>query len=670
MVCLFQTLIFVFVYVLVFCNADTSRPRNRFSAGRNLNKLSGPASPVQIQIAMSQDNVDLAIASLLKISDPTSKEYGQHWSAQKVATAFAPSKQGLKTVTDWLSNEGILPARLSPSHARGHFLIRSTLGEAERIFNITCSHNSRQTNKVKCTDYTIPKSVSHLVDYITISSLSTSRPVRKINKDKRRAALGVNSRNRMQDKIELSDNASVNCSLYTVPSCLREFYNIPPNANITVNTSNTFGIYEIAWMTWLPEDLDMFFGLFQPDLVGRRPVVDPIDGGYLQTNYNSTPFNLEADLDFQYALALTSPMPVLDVQVGDEFVSGDVNNMLAAFDKLVSPAIKEQEKCTNKIFRYYCGSLNSSFDPQYPDPKPGGYNHTDCGNVTPPKVLSISYTDPEDSFPTAYLERQCIEFLKLGLMGVTVVVSSGDYGTASGYSPGTCINRKTGVSNATTGEFSPQWPASCPWITSVGGTQRSTQPANANDSIAGTIDKKRNSQMATKETVFSAILPGVHSTSGGGFSNVFPAPSYQQKAISTYFDQRHEGVHLASLEKNGFFNATRIGRGFPDVSTLASTYLVYIEGVLETVYGTSASAPVFAAIIALINNERLNAGKPTVGFVNPVLYTHPEALNDITTGANLGCGADPAFRAAEGWDAVTGLGSPDFARLKDVFMNI
>ncbi|PON22920.1 aorsin precursor [Trichoderma gamsii] len=601
---------------------------------------------------MSQDNVDLAIASLLKISDPTSKEYGQHWSAQKVATAFAPSKQSLKTVMDWLSNEGILPARLSPSHARGHFLIRSTLGEAERIFNVTCSYNSRQTDMIKCTDYTIPKSLSHLVDYITISSLNASRPVRTTNNEKRRAALGTNSRNRMQDKIELSNNASVNCSLYTAPSCLREFYNIPPSTNISVNTSNTFGIYEIAWMTWLPEDLDKFFGLFQPDLVGQRPVVDPIDGGYLQTNYNSTPFNLEADLDFQYALALTSPMPVLDVQVGDEFVSGDVNNMLAAFDK------------------YYCGSLNSSLDPQYPDTKPGGYNHTDCGNVTPPKVLSISYTNPEDSFPAAYLERQCIEFLKLGLMGVTVVVSSGDYGTASGYSPGTCIDRKTGVSNATTGDFSPQWPASCPWITSVGGTQRVTLSASANDSITGTTDMKRNSRLATAETAFSAVLPGVHSTSGGGFSNVFPAPSYQQKAISTYFDQRHEGAHLTSLQKNGFFNATRIGRGFPDVSTLASTYLVYIEGVLETVYGTSASAPVFASIIALINNERLNAGKPTVGFVNPVLYAHPEALNDITTGANLGCGADPAFRATEGWDAVTGLGSPDFARLKNVFMNI
>ncbi|UKZ89671.1 uncharacterized protein TrAFT101_004713 [Trichoderma asperellum] len=405
-------------------------------------------------------------------------------------------------------------------------------------------------------------------------------------------------------------------------------------------------------MTWLPEDLDKFFGLFRPDLVGQRPVVDSIDGGYLQTSYNLTPFNLEADLDFQYAMALTSPATVLDIQVGDEFVSGDINNMLAAFD------------------RYYCGSLDSSLDPQYPDPQPGGYNKTDCGNVTPPKVLSISYTDPEDKFPIAYLKRQCIEFLKLGLMGVTVVASSGDYGPASGYSPGTCINNTTGVSNATTGEFSPQWPAACPWITSVGGTQRLTQSTGGNGSVTGTTNVIRNTQTADEETAFNVVLPGVQSTSGGGFSNVFPVPAYQHKAISTYFDRRHEGAHLASLQENGFLNLTRAGRGFPDVSALASTYLVYVEGVLETVYGTSASAPVFASIITLINNERLNAGKAPVGFINPVLYAHPDALNDIKTGVSLGCGANPAFRATEGWDAVTGLGSPDFARLKDVFMNI
>jgi tripeptidyl-peptidase-1 len=338
MFCYFQILLLCLVCAFASCNADTTYRKNGFVAGRNMRGSLGPTFPVHVQIAIAQNNADLAAESLLKISDPTSPEYGQHWSAQKVATAFAPSKQSLKIVTDWLSSVDIPPARLSPSHARGHFLIRSTLAEVERIFNVTCSCGSSQTSNLKCTDYTIPKSVSHLIDYITISSPSMSRTVSNNAKTKRGPTLGTKSGNRAQDKIELSNNAAVNCSKYTVPSCLTELYNIPTSTNTTVHASNTFGIYEIAWMTWLPEDLDEFFGLFQPSLVGQRPVIDPIDGGYLQTSYNFTPFNLEADLDFQYAMALTYPTPVLDIQVGDEFVSGDVNNMLAAFDKSVSPS--------------------------------------------------------------------------------------------------------------------------------------------------------------------------------------------------------------------------------------------------------------------------------------------------------------------------------------------
>jgi len=80
--------------------------------------------------------------------------------------------------------------------------------------------------------------------------------------------------------------------------------------------------------------------------------------------------------------------------------------------------------------------------------------------------------------------------------------------------------------------------------------------------------------------------------------------------------------------------------------------------------------PVFASIISMINNERLAIGKRPVGFINPVLYQYPDILNDITTGANEGCGVDPAFRAAWGWDPVIGLGSPDYERMRTQFLSL
>lgn len=83
--------------------------------------------------------------------------------------------------------------------------------------------------------------------------------------------------------------------------------------------------------------------------------------------------------------------------------------------------------------------------------------------------------------------------------------------------------------------------------------------------------------------------------------------------------------------------------------------------------GTSAAAPAFAAMLTRINEERLAKGKSTVGFVNPVLYEHPEAFRDVTVGSNPGCGTD-GFPVAGGWDPVTGLGTPRFEDLMDIFV--
>lgn len=94
---------------------------------------------------------------------------------------------------------------------------------------------------------------------------------------------------------------------------------------------------------------------------------------------------------------------------------------------------------------------------------------------------------------------------------------------------------------------------------------------------------------------------------------------------------------------------------------------MYIGGVLQNVGGTSMSAPLFASIINLINEQRLLVGKSTVGFLNPALYNNPQAFTDITTGSNPGCGVN-GFDAVEGWDPVTGLGTPKFEELLAVFL--
>ena len=111
--------------------------------------------------------------------------------------------------------------------------------------------------------------------------------------------------------------------------------------------------------------------------------------------------------------------------------------------------------------------------------------------------------------------------------------------------------------------------------------------------------------------------------------------------------------YLAALgnQYSGRFNAS--GRGYPDVAAQGTTFAIVANGQFLAVDGTSASSPTFASIVALLNDKRLSAGLPPLGFLNPLLYSGnaSSAFNDVTSGSNPGCGTD-GFPAASGWDPV------------------
>jgi tripeptidyl-peptidase-1 len=272
-------------------------------------------------------------------------------------------------------------------------------------------------------------------------------------------------------------------------------------------------------------------------------MIERIDGGYWQDTYQSFSFNGEADLDFEYSMALTYPLNVTNYQVGDMFLPGTINNLLAALDQS------------------YCGSLDSQIDPIFPDVTyPGGYHESDCGNHKPTNVISISYANDEVAFPPTHERRACLEFLKLGLQGVSVIVSTGDFGVAG--QSNLCIDPITGQANGSTGHFNPTFPATCPYVTSVGGSQ-----LGANASISD----------SNQETAFYQVSSSIIGSSGGGFSNVFTTPPYQLGDVQNYLF--HERIHLRNISDN--FNAS--GRGFPDVATNAANYVTVIDGQLDTV---------------------------------------------------------------------------------------
>ena len=151
--------------------------------------------------------------------------------------------------------------------------------------------------------------------------------------------------------------------------------------------------------------------------------------------------------------------------------------------------------------------------------------------------------------------------------------------------------------------------------------------------------------------------------SGGGFSNRFAKPSYQSSAVASYF-ANHKPTYTATQ-----YNNSQTVRGYPDVAANGANYVVAVDGSLSLIYGTSASSPTFGSVITLINEQRANSGKGSVGFLNPTLYANPTILNDITSGGNQGCGT-PGFTAVTGWDPVTGLGTPNYTKMLPVFMGL
>ena len=311
------------------------------------------------------------------------------------------------------------------------------------------------------------------------------------------------------------------------------------------------------------------------------------------------------------------------------------------------------------------------------------YSHENEGFLTwlldlaaeesPPAVHSLSYGDIESTIYDAsnasaleYARRMDLEFAKLAARGVSVLVASGDDGV------GSFLARSD---ESACGTSRPEWPASSPYVTTVGATQlddrhsplcSGTYSAYAYSAGGVAPVAVPTTCSSLKEVVCSSSLGGVI-TSGGGFSNVHGRPAWQAAAVDAYL------ASGAAPATPGFFNTK--GRGYPDLAALGSAYYVHLGGSVSRLYGTSASTPVAAGLVTLLNDARAAVGAPPMGFINPFLYQAaveaPAAFNDVVGGDNA-CAAGgigsatccaESFAASVGWDAVSGLGSPNFGVL-------
>ncbi|KAG5806370.1 hypothetical protein H9Q74_009098 [Fusarium xylarioides] len=510
-----------------------------------------------------------------EISDPNSEQYGQYLGSHELRSILPNKSLASRKVAGWLQDEGLSNYTTEAERVD----VTATIADWNRVLDTTFHQfRHRSTNRVvvRTTKYSIPSTQQDTISYIfpTIHFFRLA-----------------------PDNVQLHKRQHVptgpsNCSNSICPSYLRTKYKInytPPNGKsgstiaIAGFLNNFPNITDVkAFLTKYDKKNPKSIPTINTVSVNKGTLKPPADGGSL---------TVEAELDLDYSMAFTGPLPVTFYSVGGH-----------------APKIGQRPSGT--------------ISPDDNEPYAEFFDYI-LGLKSPPKVVLISYNDDEKSVPIVYAQHVCDLFAKAAARGISIIGSSGDGGASGAGGDTTCL----GVSGKKR-LFVPTFPSSCPWMTSVGATRD---------------------------------YGGAASFSSGGMSNIFKRASWQDKAVSGYI-KALKGKH------KGFYNAS--GRAQPDVSLLGDDYLTLTGGNPLTHDGTSASAPVFAAMVALINDIRLREKKPALGFLNPLLYSAKAspAFRDVKDGSNtVGCAdgnfIEPGWEALAGWDAATGLGEPDFTKL-------
>lgn len=563
-------------------------------------------------------------------ADPASPNYGKHLSKAEVVKLFAADDKTIASVKRWLVDSGVSEKAISVSPTKNWIRVNApaeTLNKAIKARYHVYRSNESGDDHFGVDEYSLPNELVDLVDYV--------RPAIAMTKVNRRAAKSKAPISIYENIGKLTPEqasevaAAVKalpypdgsydgkdlppalkmCNQIITPACIAYLYKIPKATQS--NVTNSMGIFETIGDVYSQEDLDLFFKSAAPWIPqGTGPNLDLINGATAPNPPETA--GGESNLDFDMAYPIVYPQTTTLFQVDSQDFSDAFGDWLAAIDSDYCP-----------------------IDPYW-------NNHDMCGTYDPTNVFSISYGSYEDPEFLADSKRQCTEFMKLGLMGITVVVASGDAGVTD--RKGLCFGPYHNI-------FVPDDLCSCPYITGVGST------------ILKAIDQP---EVATDR--FS---------SGGGFSNNFLRPSWQDDAVGNYLLRHNPGYKAYNTSdgkippNSGIYN--RGGRGFPDVAALGDNGLVASNGELVLYGGTSMSAPIVAAIFNRINEKRLSVGKGPIGFANPALYALSKkkgSFQDVTVGDQRlgGIGSDRrysscgnnGFSCVPGWDPVTGLGTPNY----------
>ncbi|KAH0362604.1 tripeptidyl-peptidase 1 precursor, partial [Aureobasidium melanogenum] len=578
------------------------KERHNVPPGWNKTGAVPDSHSINLHIGLAQNNQADVEKHALEASDPSHPGYGQYLSAVEIQKLIAPSDETIQMVSTWLAEHDITAARLSPS--KDWIAASVPVRKVESLLNTTYSvyqHRDGST-LIRAPEWSLPQNLHDRIDLIQPTSsffrisklISDAMPERGPIEWHKSWSKGWWKAPKHHTKNSSTCSVSNLCNVTgtnlagdivtaTSLDCLRCLYGtidyVPK-----VPDRNMIGVTNYLNETQARSDLRLYLEEFRPEAAGAADTFQDVkiagaqDNQVLNAEQLEAGLNQEGDLNGELAIGISWPT---------SFMSWSTGGTPPFIPDLASPTD------TNEPYLDWLTYV--------------------LAHNTLPQVISTSYGDDEQTVPYSYAKRVCDGFKQLAARGISVLFSSGDSGVGA---DGFCYSN----SNVSQPTFLPEFPATCPWVTTVGAT-------------------------ASFEPEVAVSRFG----SGAGFSNYFPMPDYQRAAVDGYLDK------IGDLYE-GLYN--RSGRAYPEVAAQGNHDIIVWAGNVTTIGGTSASSPTFAAVIALVNDALVAAGKPPLGFLNPWLYGGAfAALTDITEGSSIGCNTS-GFPAEVGWDAVTGFETP------------
>ena len=432
---------------------------------------------LRLQISLVQRNISLLQSALHRVSDPDSPCYGKYLDRDEVDDLFKPPDHVKDEVRSWLRRAGVSSRDIDVGNH--HVSFSTSIGNANSLLNATFLTYAREgVRKIRTTHYYIPESVNehiHLISPTVYFGGGSAKVETRPQSYERSVSSGF----------EVAES----CQTFWTPDCLRDVYRVD---NYTADPNSGS---RIAWGAYFNgsasyTDVEKYEDLY--GIPARNFSVELVNGAINNQDSTKTRSHL-VDIDALNIIALTKgQLPLTQYSVGG--LAPYIPNADGP-----TPADNDNEPYL-ALYQYMLSKTNAEL----------------------PQVITNSNSDDEQTVPRKYAERVCDSIGMLGLRGISVIQTMGGVG------PGTACLSNDGKNQP---QFTPQFPASCPYITGVGETNQTNPLVTWN-------------------------------ISSGGFSFYFDRPRYQEEAVETYFSNHISEETLAYYKP--FINQR--GRASPDLS--------------------------------------------------------------------------------------------------------